>query len=107
MGDKVFQNSNIDMLILRILKEEDMYGYELIQKLDHMSNSKFVLKAGTIYPLLHTLEKEGYIIFYERQAEAGKIRKYYSITEEGKKCLDDKIQNWKEYSSIVNYVLWG
>lgn len=102
-----FQNSNIDMLILKILEEKDMYGYELIQKIDRISNSSFVLKAGTLYPLLHTLEKAGHVISYEQSTEANVVRKYYKITEAGKECLNHKIQNWKEYSSIINYVLEG
>lgn len=102
-----FQNSNIDMLILKILAEKDMYGYELIQKIDHISNSSFALKAGTLYPILHTLEKAGYVVSYEQLTEARVVRKYYKITEDGKICLNHKIQNWKEYSSIINYVLEG
>lgn len=107
MGNKIFQNSNIDMLLLKILEEKDMYGYELIQKLNDISKHKFVLKAGTLYPLLHTLEKEGYVVSYEKAEETRQIRKYYRLTEEGKEHLNCKIQNWKEYSSIINYVLGG
>lgn len=102
-----FQNSNIDMLVLKILEEKDMYGYELIQKIDHISNSNFTLKAGTLYPILHTLEKSGCVISYEQLTESKVVRKYYRITENGKICLNSKIQDWKEYSSIINYVLEG
>ncbi len=100
-------DSNIDMLILKILEEKDMYGYEIIRKINNISSHKFVLKAGTLYPLLHALEKEGYVISYEKMEDTRQVRKYYRITEEGKKHLDCKIQNWKEYSSIINYVLEG
>ena len=51
MSGSTFQNSNIDMLLMRILKEKDMYGYELIQKIKQMSDSRIVLKTGTIYPI--------------------------------------------------------
>lgn len=107
MENNSFQNSYIDMLILKILEEKDMYGYELIQKITDISNSTFVLKAGTIYPLLHTLEKEKYVISYEKPITVKQIRKYYKITETGKKYLNCKIQNWKKYSSVINYVLEG
>lgn len=107
MGNKIFQNSNIDMLLLKILEEKDVYGYELIQKINNVSKQKFVLKAGTLYPLLHTLEKEGCVVSYEKAEDTRQVRKYYQITEEGKNRLEYKIQNWKEYSSIINYVLGG
>lgn len=107
MKNKAFQNSYIDMLLLKILQEKDMYGYELMQRIEAASNSVLSLKVGTIYPLLHNLEKAGYIISYEKSEEARQVRKYYKITEDGKKCLDSKIQDWKEYSSIINFVLEG
>lgn len=100
-----FQNSNIDMLILKILTEKAMYGYELIQKINHISNSNFTLKAGTLYPILHTLEKAGYVISYGQMTQSGAVRKYYQITADGKVCLKQKIQKWQEYSSMINYVL--
>lgn len=105
MSNKFFQSSNIDMLLLKILQEKDMYGYELIQKLENISESNIMLKAGTIYPLLHALEKEGYVVSYERPTEGKLIRKYYKITESGKRCLDYKIQSWTDYFTIINRVL--
>lgn len=105
MGNKVFQTSNIDMLILSILLQKDMYGYELIQVLNEKSKMLFELKAGTIYPLLHSLEKEGLVVSYEKETDSGKVRKYYSITESGRIILTDKKEKWKEYYSAINHVL--
>ncbi len=95
------------MILLKLLDEEEMYGYELIQKIEQVSDSKFVLKTGTIYPILHGLEREGYIRSYEKKTNMGLVRKYYKITDEGKECLKYKIQNWNEYSSIINSVVKG
>ena len=107
MSGSTFQNSNIDMLLMRILKEKDMYGYELIQKIKQMSDSRIVLKTGTIYPILHSLEREGYIHSYERSTDAGLTRKYYKITENGEIFLQQKIKDWKEYTAIIDFVLEG
>lgn len=107
MSKNVFQNSNIDMILLKLLEKEEMYGYELIQKIDQISDSKFILKTGTIYPILHELEREGYVTSFEKKTNMGLVRKYYRITEEGKECLKYKIQSWKEYSSIINLVVEG
>lgn len=105
MGNKIFQTSNIDMLLLKILLEKDLYGYEIILVLKEKSNLLFELKAGTIYPILHSLEKEGLVISYEKETDAGKVRKYYKITECGRNALDGKMQKWKAYSEAVNHVL--
>lgn len=107
MGSTVFQNSYIDMLLLKILQKKDMYGYELIQEIENIPNSDFRVKTGTIYPILHTLEKQGYVIAYEKSENSRQVRKYYKITEAGKRCLDCKIQDWEKYSAAVNYVLEG
>ena len=107
MGNKIFQTSNLDMLLLRILQEKDMYGYELIQKLEMISEKSVMPKTGTIYPLLHTLEKDGYVISYEKPTDGKLVRKYYSITDSGKAYLENKIKSWREYSSIINRVLTG
>ena len=49
------------MLLLRLLQESDMYGYQMIDELAKRSNDTFLLKAGTLYPILHALEQEGKI----------------------------------------------
>lgn len=64
----------------------------------------FELKAGTLYPLLHGLEEKGLLNVYE-QEYAGKTRKYYSITKEGRALLAAKQEEWKEYQSAVANVL--
>lgn len=93
------------MLILCLLEEKDMYGYEMIDTLHSRSNQVFELKAGTLYPLLHTLESKGYVSSYEETASSGKSRKYYSLTREGKKYAAQKKAEWQEYQSAVANVL--
>ena len=74
-------------LILRLLEEKEMYGDEITDVLDKRSDSTFALKAGTLYPLLHSLEQSGYVTSREAEAENGRMRKYYSITDDGRKFL--------------------
>ena len=64
----------------------------------------FELKAGTLYPLLHGMEEKGLLKSYE-QEYGGKMRKYYSITKEGRTLLNAKQAEWKEYQSAVANVL--
>lgn len=83
------------MLILNLLSEKDMYGYEMIDTLRQKSQNVFELKAGTLYPLLHNLEEKGLLAVYEQEF-SGKTRKYYSLTKQGKVFLEKKKKEWKE-----------
>ena len=95
------------MLILRLLESKDMYGYQMIETLEKQSNNIFKLKAGTLYPLLHGLEKDGVVKSYEIITESARSRKYYSITNSGRKLLSEKKSEWEVYSSAVNLILEG
>ncbi len=100
-------DSSITMLILKLLEEKDMYGYKIIEELEKKSNNIFSLKAGTLYPILHSLEQKGILTVYDETAENGKQRKYYSITKKGQKLLETKKDEWKSYSSAINNILGG
>lgn len=104
--DKSLVSGSMTMLLLKLLEEKDMYGYEMIETLRAKSNSVFELKAGTLYPLLHAMESKGWVRAYEMEV-SGKIRKYYSITGEGKKTLAKKKEEWEEYSRGVQGVIGG
>jgi len=105
--DKSLLSGSTAMLILRLLEKKDMYGYEMIEFLEKQSNNVFTLKAGTLYPLLHGLEKDGTVKSYEIITENARSRKYYSITNSGKQLLKEKRSEWQIYSSAVNLILEG
>lgn len=102
--DKSLLSGSTAMLLLRLLSEKDMYGYEMIETLRSRSENVFELKAGTLYPLLHQMEGKALLVSYEEEA-AGKTRKYYSITKEGRKQLSRKREEWEQYSKAVAKVL--
>ncbi len=102
--DKSLLTGSMTMLVLKLLSEKDMYGYEMIDTLRKKSQNVFELKAGTLYPLLHGLEEKGMLTVYEQEF-LGKTRKYYSITKEGKKLLKSKTAEWNEYSGAIANVL--
>ena len=102
--DKSLLTGSMTLLVLKLLSEKDMYGYEMIDTLRKKSQNVFELKAGTLYPLLHGLEEKGMLKVYEQEF-LGKTRKYYSITKEGKKLLKSKIEEWNEYSGAITNVL--
>ncbi len=102
--DKSLISGSMSMLILKLLSEKDMYGYEMIDTLRRRSENVFELKAGTLYPLLHSLEEKNYLTCYEQET-AGKVRKYYQLTKEGRKFLEKKQTEWEQYAKAVTNVL--
>jgi PadR family transcriptional regulator PadR len=105
--DKSLMSGSTTLLILKLLENTDMYGYQMIEELEKRSQNVFTLKAGTLYPLLHTLEQQKMIESYETIIENGRPRKYYRLTKDGRKMLDEKKEEWKVYTSAVNKVLGG
>lgn len=103
--DKSLISGSTATLILRLLEEKDLYGYEMIDLLRQRSNNVFELKAGTLYPLLHSLELKGLLISYESEA-SGKTRKYYQLTKSGRRYLKDKKQEWQIYAQAVADILY-
>ena len=102
--NKSLISGSTSMLILRLLEDKDMYGYEMIETLEAKSNNVFTLKAETLYPLLHSLEEKDLLTSYESEVN-GKIRKYYSITKGGKRYLRSRKEEWHEYQTAVVNVL--
>ncbi len=92
------------MLIMGILKQEDMYGYRIIKELEKQSEFVFTMKEGTLYPILHALEIENFLESYWEQCD-GRKRKYYHLTQKGKAQLQEKQEEWKAFSTSVNKVL--
>ncbi len=105
--DKGFIGGSTNLLILYLLKEKDMYGYEIIKDLELRSDSTFKFKEGTLYPVLHKLENEGYVKSYMKKSETGRERKYYMITDKGEKQLIEEKRQWHVFSTTVNKVIGG
>ncbi|MTI46737.1 PadR family transcriptional regulator [Sporosalibacterium faouarense] len=95
------------MLVLSLLINEDMYGYQMIKELKERSDDTFSLKEGTLYPILHSLDSKGLINSYWEKTDSARKRKYYTITENGKEFLVEKQKEWNTYSSAVKKVLGG
>jgi len=104
--DKSLLSGSNGMLILKLLEEGDRYGYQMIEELAKRSDKTFELKAGTLYPLLHTLEEKGWITAYDADA-GGRIRRYYRLTKAGKDALKEKEEAWNRYADAVRLVLKG
>ena len=93
------------LLVLSLLAGEDMYGYQMIVELARRSDHTFEMKEGTLYPVLHGLEREGLVEAYQQEAPTGRVRKYYHLTRRGTASLKEEAQAWQTYSGAVNAVL--
>ena len=102
--DSSLFSGSMKMLVLKLLEEKDMYGYEMIDTLAQRSNNVFEMRAGTLYPLLRNLVNQKCLTSYEQEVN-GKLRKYYSLTTIGKQLLKEKEKTWREYSDAVLSVL--
>ena len=103
--EKSLLSGSTPMLVLSLLKDGDKYGYEMVDELARRSDDTFQLKEGTLYPLLHTLEKEKLVDSYTKEAPGGRQRKYYRLTEEGRGQLEQKTEQWRLFSEKVNAVI--
>lgn len=96
----------LDMLVLRLLKSEAKYGYQIIQELKEKSEETFLLKDGTLYPILYRLEDEKLVVSKWSEAEGKQVpRKYYEITEAGLMALADIEAVWRKISVGVEKIM--
>lgn len=96
----------LDMIVLRLICEEDTYGYRLLQKLEQRGGGFFNLKEGTLYPVLYRLEDAGLIQSAWQAAEGKRAapKKYYSATEEGWQAYREYHRVWREFSACVENI---
>ena len=95
-----------EILILRLLAEGEMYGYELVQAIEAATGAAIKLGEGVVYPMLHALEANG-CLRSRRKPVKGRTRVYYSITAAGKKRLASVTRDWARITRAVSQVLEG
>ena len=91
-------------LILEVLAKEPSHGYRIAQKIKQRSDGLLDFKEGTLYPALHKLENEGSVESYEG-VENGRQRRYYRITQQGRKSLNKDRAEWRQLSRAVSVIL--
>jgi PadR family transcriptional regulator PadR len=103
--DRELKRGTLEMILLKLLSERPMYGYELVSTLERRGGQPFQLKEGTLYPVLYRLENAGWIEARWETAERGVPRKYYQLTPSGAEQLKALISDWFDFSSAVQRVL--
>lgn len=95
------------VMILRLLAEKSMYGYQIVKELQKRSEGYFELEQGTLYPALHRLEKDDLVYSRWEVVEDGPSRKYYYITDKGRAELENSAQQWSDFSRHLLKLLEG
>lgn len=96
----------LEMLVLKLIQETPMYGYQLIQTLKKQSDDFFILREGTLYPILYRLEENGFAISQWVTPESGKApKKIYEITKKGEQELAQQLAIWSDFSHAVDSMI--
>ena len=95
-----------DTMILYLLLDAPSYGYEISKRIKALSNDKYVIKETTLYSAFTRMEKNGYIESFYDDAENGKRRTYYRITDAGRSYYREKCEEWLLTKEVVeNFIL--
>ena len=106
MISRALATASLKPAVLSILKEGDSYGYQIIQRIQNLSNGEIKWTTGTLYPFLHSLEHDGLVLSYWQTVENAPRRKYYRLTPKGEKALIQEKQQWITVNQLL-INLWG
>lgn len=101
-----FMSGVPELLLLRLLEDQEMYGYELVRSIRDVTNEAISLGEGVIYPVLHSLERNG-SLKSKRKAVGGRTRVYYSVTKKGRDRLEKLQTDWARIQGGISTALEG
>ena len=104
LSDQIRKGST-ELLILSLLTERPMYGYEIAQELAERSNGYFEVKEGLLYPTLHRMQDSGWLKS-EWQTVEGRRRKYYALTAAGREALGVQSAEWQIFVARLQAMIW-
>jgi len=91
-------------LVLAILGEGESYGYAIIKRVGELSRGELQWTDGMLYPLLHRLERNGYVEAVRGTSKSGRRRKYYRITKAGIEHLAGQRRQWQAVDSTLRHI---
>jgi PadR family transcriptional regulator PadR len=101
-----FVNGVPEMLILKLLSQRAMHGYELVQAIKIATREGLEFGEGCVYPILHRLEAEG-LLKANRESLGGRVRVVYKATSRGKAQLAETVGSWRQVVASINHALQG
>lgn len=99
--------SPVETVILKLLSERMMYGYEIIKVVNERTEGAFAWKEGTLYPCLHRLEGAGVIASDWQDGPTGKPRRYYTLTRKGVALAKERLAEWRSFSEAMETILFS
>lgn len=105
MYHKELLKGNTETLLLSLMVREAMYGYQIVKEMEKRSSGYFQFKEGTLYPALHRLARAGLVNGKWGEEASGVPRRYYHITAKGQKVLEERLTEWRRFSTAVNSVM--
>jgi PadR family transcriptional regulator, regulatory protein PadR len=96
-----FKKGVLELCVLVVLCRKDHYGYELVQTISRNID----IAEGTIYPLLRRLTKEGYFTTYIKESAEGPARKYYQVSEKGRRYTKELLEEWNRFIRGVDALI--
>lgn len=98
-------DGNMETLLLAVLGDGPSYGYQIVNQLNDRAIGLLDLGEGTVYPVLHRLEKRGLIAAAWREGENGRRRKYYRLTPKGRKSQQENLRQWQGLMQLMQGVI--
>jgi PadR family transcriptional regulator PadR len=103
--DRELKRGTLDMVLLRLLSEREMYGYELVAAVEERTGGAIEVGGGTMYPVLYRLEQAGHVEPRWETPERGAARKYYRLTAEGARELARLVAEWRAFAEGMDRLL--
>ena len=100
-----FKRATSPLLVLRLLLEGPMYGYEISQMMKQRSGGAFTISV--LYPVLYRLEEQGYVEIVRSEVVDGRARSYYAVTDAGRAYLEETMQDYHMISGIFDGLMGG
>jgi PadR family transcriptional regulator PadR len=104
LQDQIRKGST-EILILSLLAKEPMYGYQISQELRQRSEGYFEMKEGLLYPTLHRMAQDGLLTSEWRETGSARRRKYYAITDKGRRTLREQTAEWQTFTEKLFHLL--
>jgi PadR family transcriptional regulator PadR len=101
-----FMNGVPELMILRLLEDAEMYGYEIVRAIRDRTDAVIEVGEGVVYPVLHALERSG-ALRSRRKKVTGRSRIYYSVTKAGSRRLSDLAAQWTSLAVVIQRTLTG
>jgi PadR family transcriptional regulator PadR len=106
-SDRELLKGNTPTLVLAVLNDGPMHGYGIAREIERRSDNALKFKEGTLYPALHTLERDEMITGEWRRVPGGRERKVYHITPAGSAVLAERTRSWNSFAAAIGRVIGG